>query len=111
MTFSTIHFSDLSNFNDSNSLVVIGLDLNESDLNGINNFFANKVGLSKGKNITGAYRILGNVLGDEGRTDWLFVFDNENVEFNPIKRLLVAAKVKWTSDFIDNFADDYAPAA
>ena len=111
MTFSTIHFSDLSKFNDSNSLVATGLELNESDLSDVNNFFVNEVGLSKGKNLIGAYRILDNVLGDEGRTDWLFVFDNENIEFNPMKRLLVAASVKWTSDFIDNFADDYALAA
>lgn len=107
MVFSTIHFSELSSFNDSNSLVATALELNESDLIDVNNFFANTVGLSEGKNLIGAYRILDNVLGDDGRTDWLFVFDNENVQFNPMKRLAVCSWVKWTSDFIDNFSKDY----
>lgn len=111
MIFSTIHFSDLSKFNDSNSLVATALELNESDLNDVNDFFANEVGLSEGKNLIGAYRILDNVLGDEGRTDWLFVFDNENIQFKPLKRLALGSWVKWTSDFIDNFKNDYAPVA
>ena len=111
MIFSTIHFSELSKYNDSNSIVATALELNKSDLNDVNNFFANEVGLSKGKNLIGAYRILDNVLGNDGRTDWLFVFDNVNVQFNPMKRLAVGSWVKWTSDFIVNFAEDYASAA
>lgn len=111
MIFSTIHFSELSKFNDSNSLVATGLILEESDLENVNLFLECEIGLTKNKKLIGAYRILDNVLGNEGRTDWLLVFDNENVNFNYIARLQVGSWIKWTSDFIDNFAEDYASAA
>lgn len=49
-------------------------------------------------------RIDGNVLGDEGRWDWLVSFEKP-VRVNVIARL--STPVKWVEDFIDNYAADY----
>lgn len=45
-----------------------------------------------------------NVLGDEGRTDWLCIFDGA---INGIRPMPLMQDVKWIEDFIDNYKGDY----
>lgn len=110
MDTTTISFEDLmtsDKFGNSNSAVIVAtiFDDNE-DWEAVNDFLANQLGFSKGKNLIGVRRITGNVLGDEGRTDNLLVFDNEDVPFNFMARLRFP-DIKWTSDFIGNYKKDY----
>ena len=108
MKNDTILFGELSKFNDSNSAVLVAMTLEkDDDIINLNNLLSNEIGFSKGKNLIGVHRITGNVLGDDGRTDWLLEFDNEDVNFNPIARLRCGSYLKWTSDFIVNYKDDY----
>ena len=86
MNTTTISFEDLmtsDKFDNNNSAVIVAtiFDDNE-DWEAVNDFLANQLCFSKGKNLIGVRRITGNVLGDEGRTDNLLVFDNEDVPFN-----------------------------
>ena len=104
----SISFGELSKFNDSNSAVLVAMTLEkDDDITNLNNLLSNEIGFSKGKNLIGVHRITGNVLGDDGRTDWLLEFDNEDVDFNPIARLRCGRYIKWTSDFVVNYKDDY----
>lgn len=108
MNKDTILFGELDKFNDTNSAVLMAITLeNDDDITNLNNFLSNEIGFSKGKNLIGVHRILGNVLGDEGRTDYLLEFDNDDVQFNCIARLRWGTNLKWTSDFIENCKDDY----
>ena len=104
----SISFAELSKFNDSNSAVLMAITFPEGfDFNELNEDLSNGLGFSKGKNLIGVHRITGNVLGDDGRTDWLLEFDNEDVQFNYIARLRYGVHLKWTSDFIDNHKRDF----
>lgn len=108
MRTDNIHFKELDKFNDRNSAVLLGIEFEEGDnFSELNDFLANKIGFSKGKNLIGVHRITGNVKGDDGRHDWLLEFDNEDVQFNYLARLQCAHTLKWTSDFIDNYREDY----
>lgn len=108
MNTNTISFNELDKFNDSNSAVLLGIEFEEGDdFSKLKDFLTNELGFSNGKNLIGVHRITGNVLGDEGRRDWLLEFDNEDVQFNPLARLRCARSLKWTSDFIDNYREDY----
>ena len=107
MKNNSISFSELSNFDDSNSCVMVALVVNdESEVKQINDFLANELGFSKGKQIVGYHHIKGNVRGEDGRSDYLFEFDHPEISFNPIARLKFP-DLKWTSDFIDNYKNDY----
>ena len=52
-------------------------------------------------------KILGNVLGEEGRSDLLVHLSGDLSETHPLKRLGVADWVKWTEDFVVNYSEDY----
>ncbi len=110
MDTTTISFEDLmtsDKYDNNNSAVIVAtiFDDNE-DWEAVNNFLANQLCFSKGKNLIGVHRITGNILGDDGRTDYLLVFDNEAMFFNALARLRFP-DIKWTSDFIDNYKTDY----
>lgn len=115
MKTESISFSELkelTKFNDRNSAVLLGVNLDEVDnqeeeFKNLNNLLSNEIGFSKGKNLIGVHRITGNVLGDEGRHDWVLEFDNEDVMFNCIARLRCGQNLKWVSDFVDNYVRDY----
>ena len=108
MNTNTITFGELNKFNDSNSAVLLGVDFeSEDDYAKLNDWLANETGFSKGKNLIGVHRITGNVNGDDGRHDWLLEFDNEDIHFNYLVRLQFATSLKWTSDFIYNYKEDY----
>ena len=107
MQTNEVKFRDLKNYNDGNSAVLMGVIVSdESAYKVLDDYLQNKLGFSKGKNLIGVHRIVENVLGDEGRIDWLLEFDHEEIPFNFIARLQFDG-LKWTSDFIDNYAEDY----
>ena len=107
MKSNPISFSELSEYNDRNSCVMIALLINnESEVEQINDFLTNELGFSKGKAIVGYHHIEGNVRGKDGRSDYLLEFDHPEIGFNPVARLKFP-DLKWTSDFIDNFKKDY----
>lgn len=107
MKTNTISFGELSDYNDSNSCVMLALLINdESEVEIINDFLANELGFSKGKKIIGYHHIEGNVRGKYGRSDFLLEFDHPEIAFNPIARLRFP-DIKWTSDFKDIFRQDY----
>lgn len=104
-----VKFKELKNYNDSCSVVFMGVLIKKDDENEckrLNDFLQNTVGFSKGKNLIGVHRIADNVLGDDGRWDWLLEFDHPEIEFDYIARLHVDG-LTWTSDFIVNCRKDY----
>ena len=94
MNTTPIPFADLRNIDVSNTAVMLAL------------YFQEDTGFAPGKNLTGCRRITGNLLGDEGRHDYLLEFDHPEIPFDPIARLKFS-DIKWTDDFIDNYAKDY----
>lgn len=107
MNTNSVSFSELQKFNDSNSVVMIATEFPEGfDFSKVDEFLSEQLCFSKGKNLIGVHFIEGNVRGADGRKDWLLEFDNEEVQFNPMARLKFP-DLKWTSDFIDIFGDDY----
>lgn len=110
MKTDTISFEELmtsNKYNNRNSAVIVATIFTEDeDWDSVNDFLANLLRFSNGKNLIGVHRITGNIMGDEGRTDYLLEFDNEQVQFNPIARLRFS-DIKWTDDFIDNFKHDF----
>ncbi len=104
---NNVHFSELSQFNDSNSAVLIATTFPEGfDFRKVDEFLSEELGFSKGKNLIGVHFIEGNVKGADGRQDWLLEFDHEEIQFNYIARLKFP-DLKWTSDFIYNYQKDY----
>lgn len=107
MNTTPVAFDELFNMNDSEAAVMIGVVFPEDqDWNEVQDFLANEIRFSKGKNLIGCRRIMGNILGDNGRWDYLLEFDNPIMPFNALARLRFSG-IKWTSDFVVNFAKDY----
>jgi hypothetical protein len=102
-----IPFIQLANFNDSNSFVWTSLEFNPAERADIEAFLKESGFIPATGKIIDMRLIAGNVLGSEGRTDVLFV--TEPCQFNPLARLRLNG-VKWTSDFIVNYAADYGQA-
>lgn len=93
--------------NDCNSAVMIAVKFPKNqDWNEVQEFLADELGFSKGKNLIGCRKITGNIHGKRGRSDYLLEFDNPTMPFNALARLRFS-DIKWTSDFIDNFRKDY----
>lgn len=110
MQFSTIVESvNNGSMNDSNSFVIVGLLLSESELPEIESFFKDQKFIPETMNLTGAANIKGNVRESTGdyRHDVIF-FTSGTGDLSPMARLLLSRMgVKWTSDFIDNYRSDY----
>ena len=100
-----IHFSEIKS--NGHNAVIIGITFPEDmDWSELDDFLMNMEQLGFcDKPLTGVRRILDNVLGDEGRTDWLLEWD-EGVNFNVLRRLQWPP-LKWTEDFLDNYGKDY----
>lgn len=115
-TFTEMDFSSIveslqnGNLDDNNSFVIVGLLLKESELPDVESFLRDEVHfLPAEMSITGAASIKGNVREETGdyRHDIIFFTDNQG-SLNPMARLRIAQMgVKWTSDFVDNYRDDY----
>lgn len=125
MKFGTISFDDLLNGNhqspigdmpaftdDVNSCVLVGLEFGDA----VNNpdmvaetlldDFKECGFVTADVQITHVLRITGNVKGDEGRKDWLVVFDKD-AKYNCLKRSQTYWKVSWVCDFTVNYRRDY----
>ena len=115
-TFTEMDFSSIveslqnGTLDDNNSFVIVGLLLEESELPEVESFLRDEVHfLPAEMSITGAASIKGNVREETGdyRHDIIFFTDNQG-SLNPMVRLSIAQMgVKWTSDFVDNYRDDY----
>ena len=115
-TFTDMDFSSIveslqnGTLNDNNSFVIVGLLLKESELPDVESFLRDEVHfLPAEMSITGAASIKGNVREETGdyRHDIIFFTDNQG-SLNPMVRLSIAQMgVKWTSDFVDTYRDDY----
>lgn len=127
MKFGTISFNDLLNNNhqkqigdipaftdDVDSCVLIGLEfgdsINKPDMveEILLDDFKDCGFVTADVHITHILRITGNVKGDEGRKDWLVVFDKD-AEYNCLKRFLTNWRVGWVCDFVVNYREDYDP--
>ena len=103
MKANSISFEELSNYNDSNSCVIVALIIdNEDEVKDLNKFLSNELGFSKGKSIIDYHHVEGNVRGKDGRSDYLLEFDHPEIAFSPLARLRFP-DLKWTSDFVDNY--------
>lgn len=107
MKIERISFEDLQNIDDSH-LIFTGLLVIEENyddtIKAMSEFF---IGSSLStKNVVSLKRIDGNVLGDDGRHDYLITFEDGN-KINPIVRVGLGTDVKWVSDFVINFVEDY----
>ena len=115
-TFTEMDFSSIveslqnGTLDDNNSFVIVGLLLEESELPEVESFLRDEVHfLPAEMSITGAASIKGNVREETGdyRHDIIFFTDNQG-SLDPMVRLSIAQMgVKWTSDFVDNYRDDY----
>lgn len=105
-----VRFRDLRkrwNFTDYNSVVLLATTFEEDQsYQEVDDFLSNELGFSKGKNLIGMHKILDNVLGEKGRSDYLLEFDNPQTRFCFPKRLLFPDLI-WVTDFIENFHSDY----
>jgi len=105
-----IRFAELANYNDTNSIVIAGVDVDGLTIEDIDEIMHKNWGLlSEEKHVTGMAHIYDNVLGEDGRTDILFELSGEGIA-NPMVRMQLRAQglgLMWTSDFIDNYAKDY----
>lgn len=104
---NTIPFKQVKEqYNDSNSIVCINLLTHQEELADIDNYLSEQGLFNKGSMIE-MRKIANNKNGDEGRSDVLFIL-KDNTTVDPIKRLLLRdLGIMWTSDFIDNYGNDY----
>jgi len=114
--FKNVNFHEIDEkYDDSNSLVMIGLSLpdiseREELMNSIDEWLKQMNLYTSGK-LTDLRIIKTNVKESTGdfRQDVLLVFDGVT-EFNPSVRLKLSNDIKWTSDFLNNYKDDYLAA-
>lgn len=99
-----IPFIKLHKYNDSNSFVWTALLFNPDDKPAIEKWLKEVGFLPESAAILDMKEISGNVLGNRGRTDVLFI--TTRTIFNPLVRLRIQG-LKWTTDFIDNYGKDY----
>lgn len=101
-----IHFNELKDISDDNAVVLIATTFPEDfNFDELDDFLSNELCFSKGKKLVGVRRILGNIKGNAGRTDWLLEFEGD-VFWNVIARLRFPS-LKWVSDFIYNYKEDF----
>lgn len=115
MTVGKISFTDLKNQNfdfqeDKNSCVLMGLTVDENGDMGelqkeATDFFKSTGFVTTDATVVRLLRITGNVLGDDGRWDWVVVWDKDP-KFNYIARLRTP-DTKWICDFVVNYEKDY----
>lgn len=99
-----VPFHTLSVYNDSNSFVWTSLAFNPAEQGDIEVWLKNLGFLPASAKIIDMRKISGNILGDDGRTDVLFI--TEPTAFQPLARLQIEG-LKWTSDFIQNYRNDF----
>jgi hypothetical protein len=103
MTIKTISFAKLTGVRRP-TVVMVGLKVKPSDLAYMNTYFKGSGLITSGEFVE-MKSISGNVLGDRGRHDVLII-GTKDLSIDPLKRLQFG-DIKWTSDFVVNFAQDY----
>lgn len=107
-SIKTINFAEVETYNDGNTIVWTGLKLDGEDgeklKKDMTEFFTQEGFFLNGTEITEIFKIGGNVKGKRGRQDALIVLSKFDV--SPLKRLMFDG-LKWTEDFIVNYAKDY----
>lgn len=105
-----IKFSELNDYNDSNSIIIAGVSVDGITMEEIDEIMHKNWGLlPDNKHVTGMARLSDNVLGDKGRTDILFELSGDGIA-NVMARMqlrMAGLGVMWTSDFIDNYRSDF----
>jgi len=99
-----------NNYSDNNSVVLCGITPN-CTADEVNEFFHESKFLNEDQNAVDVFHLSDNVLGEDGRSDLLVIITNG--PGNPMVRLqlnMSGLSVKWTSDFLDNYAKDYISA-
>lgn len=108
MKIKKISFKDVAKLSDSYT-VVLALALTEEEydeaLKDMNEVFGEKHKLITGK-ITSLKRIDGNVLGDEGRHDYLMTYSKGN-EINPLLIMASRDDIMFVSDFVRIYGEDF----
>ena len=114
MTLGKISFTDLKNGSfdfeqDKNSCVIMGLSIKAPDMEELQNdateFFQSTGFVTNDAYVVRMLRVTGNVKGDDGRWDWVVIFDKDP-EFNCVARLHTP-DTKWICDFVVNYEKDY----
>lgn len=114
LTLGKISFTDLKNGNfdfeqDKNSCVIMGLSVQAPDMKELQDdateFFQSTGFVTNDAYVVRMLRVTGNVKGDNGRWDWVVIFDKDP-EFNCVARLHTP-DTKWICDFVVNYEEDY----
>ena len=109
--FNAISFKELDYFNDNNSIMFLGCDFGdmtkEEAISEMDKWLHEINMIKEDKHVEDIKFLVGNVNGENGRKDWLIVFDSGISETNPMVRLAYSRDFKWISDFIHNYKDDY----
>lgn len=115
LVIGKISFKDLRDGNhdfkaDVNSCVILGLgmpeDVDKEEMQKqATEFFKSTGFVTNDAYVVRMLRVTGNVIGDEGRWDWVVVW-NKDPEFNCVARLNTP-DTKWICDFVDNYQRDY----
>ncbi|WQJ53496.1 MAG: hypothetical protein [Wendovervirus sonii] len=105
--FEPIEFSQLANFTDGNSIVMLSVLFNEQkeEIDQVDEWFHEIKLIPADSHVTDLRHIVENVLGEDGRSDYLICFSN--CVPSPLVRLKYGHDLKWTSDFMDNYREDY----
>ena len=100
-----ITFAELKNFNDSNSSVIVGVTP-DCTVEEVDEFFHKTEFYNDDQHWVELYHLSDNIRGSNGRSD-ILVAHSGGAPGNPMARLRLSGMLKWTSDFIDNYAGDY----
>ena len=105
--FQPISFRECKNLSDSVCVVMLGIIFNntEDEIKQVDEFFHDINLIPDTSHVTDLRTISGNVRGKEGRTDAVIMFDSCTP--NPMARLRYGRDIKWVSDFVVNFKNDY----
>ena len=101
----SIPFSEVRGLKDVETMVWTGLLLKKAELPEVEAFLKEKGLLSAGT-LVDAKNISGNVDEDKDHRIDVVLFFKDAVFGNPVVRLFMDG-LKWTSDFVVNFRDDY----
>lgn len=107
---NTINFEQLADYNDGNSLMLLNIifpDMEREEIVRDVDQWLHEIKLITDKHVKDVKFLTGNMMGEDGRKDYLIEFDSAASPINPIQRLQYANMLKWTSDFINNYSADY----
>lgn len=105
----TIHFRLIDRTQPVMAIVALTVDDKAKTIEQMNEFFTKK-GIfyhSSRLKIVDMKKIVGNVEGDKGRTDYLLYFNRDPNEYVNEDKRLTFEDLKWIDDYLDNYSSDY----